>query len=138
MRRQFILPEQDVEFLEQLNLSWETINDHGMNWVILHNYPIPKGYTEKTVSVAVKIETGYPRSPLDMAYFCPPLQRIDSKQINAISPQQIDGKIFQRWSRHRTAQNPWREGIDDLSTHFSLVNFWFEQEFIKHPHAITT
>lgn len=137
MRMEFQLPEEDVIFLDGLGLSWETINDHGMQWVIVYDYPIVSGYNHQKVSVAVKIETGYPRTQLDMAYFYPALQRLDSKTINAICPQIIDGKQYQRWSRHRTSANPWREGIDDLSTHFALISFWFEQEFIKQTNGIT-
>jgi len=136
MRRQFQLPEEDVIFLDSLALEWETINDQGMQWVVINDYPVAKGYNLDKISVAIKIETGYPRSPLDMAYFFPALQRLDGIAINALSGQAIDGKQFQRWSRHRSGSNPWREGIDDLSTHMSLVRFWFEQEFIKKPNGI--
>jgi Prokaryotic E2 family E len=138
MRRQFQLPEEDIIFLNSLELPWETIVDQGMEWVIIQNYPVCLGYIIENVTLAIKLETGYPRTPLDMAYFFPALQRKDGKGINAISVQPIDGKLFQRWSRHRTPQNPWREGIDDLSTHLSLVSFWFEEEFKKQPNGITT
>jgi hypothetical protein len=136
MRRQFQLPEEDVIFLNGLGLVWETLNDSGMQWVVIHDYPVVLGYNCNKVSVGIKIETGYPRAPLDMAYFYPALQRLDGKAINAISHQAIDGKQYQRWSRHRTGQNPWREGVDDISTHLSLVSFWFEQEFIKQKNGI--
>jgi hypothetical protein len=137
VRRQFQLPEEDIVYLEGLGLSWETLNNHGMQWVLIHDFPVCKGYTNEKVIVAIKIETGYPRTALDMAYFFPHLQRTDGKGINALSFQPIDDKQFQRWSRHRTPQNPWREGIDDLTTHMSLVSFWFEQEFKKQPNGIT-
>jgi hypothetical protein len=136
MRRQFQLPEDDIVFLESLGLAWETIVDAGMHWVIIHDYPVHAGYQVTATTVAVKIETGYPRTGLDMAYFHPALTRTDGQPINAICPQMIDGKAYQRWSRHRTAINPWREGIDDLSTHMSLVSFWFEQEFLKRANGI--
>lgn len=136
MKRQFQLPEQDVTYLEGLGLSWEAVNDGGMQWVIIHNYPVPPGYNVTEVSVAVKIESGYPRAQLDMAYFFPTLSRLDGKAINAITVQAIDGKQYQRWSRHRTGQNPWREGVDDLSTHIALIGYWFEKEFIKQPNGI--
>lgn len=137
MRRDFQLPAEDSRFLDQLG-RWESINDRGMQWVLIYDYPVCPGYTVDKVTVAIKIDTGYPRTQLDMAYFLPALQRTDGKTINATSGQQINGKLFQRWSRHRTAQNPWREGIDDISTHMSLVSFWFEQEFNKKPNGITT
>lgn len=138
MRKDFQLPEEDVLFLDGTGLSWETTTDNKMQWVIVHNFPVLFGYNHEMVSVAIKIETGYPRTQLDMAYFYPSLQRLDGKSINALCNQVIDGKQFQRWSRHRTAVNPWREGIDDLSTHMALISFWFEQEFIKQPNGITT
>ena len=136
MKRQFQLPEQDVVYLEDLGLPWEAVNDGGMQWVLIHNFPVPPGYNVTDVSVAVKIETGYPRAQLDMAYFFPALIRLDGKGINAITLQMIDGKQYQRWSRHRTGENPWRDGVDDLSTHLTLVSYWFEQEFLKQPNGI--
>jgi hypothetical protein len=136
MKRDFQLPEHDMIFLDSLSLGWETIKDQGMQWVIIHEYPVPEGYCQEKVDVAIKIETGYPRAALDMAYFSPHLSRKDGKGINATSPQVIDSKIYQRWSRHRSGANPWREGIDDISTHLSLVSFWFEQEFLKQPNGI--
>ena len=136
MKRQFQLPEGDQIFLENLGLPWETVTEGRMQWVIVHKYPVPEGYNIKEVSVAIKIESGYPRAQLDMAYFFPALSRLDGKRINAITFQSIDGKQFQRWSRHRSGKNPWREGVDDLSTHLALVSFWFEQEFLKHPNGI--
>jgi hypothetical protein len=137
MRKQFQLPEVDVVYLENLGSSWETVIDRGMHWVIIKDYPVPPGYNINVTDVAIKIETGYPRTGLDMAYFYPELVREDGKIIGAICPQAIDGKQYQRWSRHRTALNPWREGLDELSTHMSLVAYWFEQEFIKRENGIT-
>lgn len=133
MRRQFVLPEDDIFYLDGLKLNWETINDAGMQWVLIHDFPIFPGYNVATTSIAIKIETGYPRAALDMAYFHPALQRADGQAINALSFQIIDQTPYQRWSRHRTVENPWRPGVDDLSTHLSLVSFWFEQEFTKKP-----
>jgi len=136
MRRHFQLPEEDIIYLETLGLEWESIIDRGMHWVLIHNYPVPFGYNVQATTIAIKIETGYPRTGLDMAYFNPPLSRLDRKPINAICSQTVDNKLFQRWSRHRTSTNPWRAGLDDLSTHVSLISFWFEQEFLKRANGI--
>lgn len=135
-RKQFALLDEDAEFLESLGLPWETLTDPSGMWILIYNYPVCKGYNTETVTVAIKIDPGYPRTQLDMAYFYPPLSRKDGQGIGAVSPQPIDGKMFQRWSRHRTGQNPWREGIDNLGTHMSLVSFWFKQEFEKRPNAV--
>ncbi|MFV0599914.1 MAG: E2/UBC family protein [Bacteroidales bacterium] len=131
MRRQFDLPEEDSLYLNSQEYSWETLNENNMQWLIIYDFPVPNGYNCEKVAVAIKIETGYPRTPLDMAYFYPAVIRKDMLPINATCPQNIDGKQFQRWSRHRTPQNPWRVGIDDISTHLLMVSYWFKQEFLK-------
>src|ERR1035437_4424252 len=136
MRRDFELPEDDVFYLNSLALQWETVNDQRMNWVIIYGYPVIPGYNVENVDIAIKIEVGYPRSPLDMAYFYPHLSRKDGKPIGALCPQSIEKKTYQRWPRHRTAANPWRDGVDDLSAHMTLITFWFEQEFIKRPYEL--
>lgn len=129
MRRQFTLPEEDNEYLSFSRYSWETINQSG-NWVIIHDYPVPEGYNVSNVSVALKIETGYPTSQIDMAYFHPQLSRKDGKAIGALTIIGFDGKHWQRWSRHRTPVNHWRVGIDDICTHLAFVTHWLEREFL--------
>jgi hypothetical protein len=66
-----------------------------------------------------------------MVYVLPHLARKDGVGINNLSGQSIDGTDWQRWSRHRTGANPWRPGVDDLSTHLFLVDDWFAREFLK-------
>lgn len=129
MRRQFALPEADETFLESLGLPWEAIIENGVRWLLLHDYPVPAGYNHARVMVAIRIETGYPEAQLDMVYFYPALARLDAVAIGALSPQPLDGKMFQRWSRHRSGANPWRPGEDDLSSHLALVDDWLEREF---------
>jgi hypothetical protein len=131
MRRDFELPEQDLDHLASLGLSWETFREAGNNWLIIHDYPVPPGYNTSKVKVALQILPGYPVAQLDMAYFYPHLQLANQKTIGAISFQPINGNTFQRWSRHRTPANPWRPGVDDLSTHLASVTHWFERELKK-------
>jgi hypothetical protein len=121
-RQNFILPEEDVETLEKMSLQWEALLSPSM-WLIIYNYPIPGGYNVKNVDLALTITSSYPATEIDMAYFFPPLIKNDNKPINAISDQPIDGKIFQRWSRHRQPGD-WKPGIDNLATHLSLVDNW--------------
>lgn len=131
MRRHFALPEADEEFLNSFGLRWETLLESGVRWLLVYDFPVPPGYNVVNVTVALRIETGYPDAQLDMAYFFPALARADGRPIGALSSQPLDGKTFQRWSRHRTGENPWRPGIDDVSTHLMLVENWFRREFQK-------
>lgn len=130
-RRQFDLFEEDEVFLKEYGLPWETIVD-GSQWVLIHKLRTPPGYNHECVTAAIRIETGYPNAQLDMVYFYPALARTDGKPIGATDSKQIlDGKEHQRWSRHRTPENPWVAGRDGLGTHVILIEDWLEREFEK-------
>ena len=129
MRRDFRLPEADEEHLEGRGLPWEAVVDGNQSWVLVHDWPIPAGYNCQTVTVALMIPPAYPDVGLDMVYFDPALSRLDGRPIGALSPHQAMGRTWQRWSRHYTGQNPWRIGMDDISTHLILIGDWLRREF---------
>jgi hypothetical protein len=128
-RSDFSMPETDREHLSATDYNWETVQEGSSQWLIIRDFLVPEGYNVEKVDVALMIPPGYPSAQIDMAYFHPPLARTDGRGINALSPQSIEDKNYQRWSRHRTSQNPWRPDVDDVSTHLSLVRHWLEREF---------
>jgi hypothetical protein len=130
-RRQFNLPQEDMDWLEGLGLPYELIKEAAVLRVVVYDFPVPEGYSVDRVAVNVRIEPGYPDAEIDMAYFFPGLVRRDGRAIGALSADQFDGKNWQRWSRHRTGTNPWRPGVDCLSTHMSLVANWLDRELRK-------
>jgi len=123
-RRQFRLPEEDEIYLGSLGLRWETVRIGDARWLLLYNHPVPAGYKQETVTVAIRIEGGYPPGALDMAYFLPHLERTDGKAIIKATPLVIDGVTYQQWSRHYT----WRDGVDSLGTHHIRVKNWLDVE----------
>ncbi len=125
-RRDFLLPEEDIQFLNKLGLPWETISNAGL-WLIIYDYPIPVGYNVNKAEIALNIPSGYDAAQIDMAYFHPHLLKLSGRLISATVPHPIDGKSFQRWSRHRQP-NEWVPGIDNVSTHLSLVDNWLEAD----------
>lgn len=127
-RRQFKLPEDDTVGLNIEGHDWETVSG---NWVLVHGFPAPDGYNVREVSVAIQIPPGYPSAQLDMAYFYPPLSLTSGRAIPAITMQAIDGKAWQRWSRHYTGQNPWIVGEYNVLTHLQLVRTWMERELTR-------
>jgi hypothetical protein len=131
MRRDFSLTEEDADFLITLNLPWETVRCGTGDWVMIHSYPVPEGYNMPQTIAALKIDAGYPVSQIDMVYFYPSLALVSGKTIGALTTTVIDGNIWQRWSRHRTGENPWRPGLDNIGTHVQLINFWLERELLK-------
>lgn len=132
LRRDFTLPDVDIQFLEEYGRPWEAVKD-GSLWVLVNNFPIPRGYAQDEVTAAIRIETGYPEdAALDMVYFYPPLSRTDGQKIGASdSMQPIDGKQYQRWSRHYTAEHPFVRGQDNLGTHILTIEDWLAREFRK-------
>jgi hypothetical protein len=132
MRRDFSLPSEDLDWLESLHRPYELVRENGSLRVIIHEWPLPAGYDQGTASINVRIEPGYPDAQIDMAYFYPPINRADGRQISALASDVFDGKNWQRWSRHRTPANPWRPGIDNLATHFGLVEDWLHKELRRH------
>jgi hypothetical protein len=130
-RRQFALPLEDAEWLDHLGVLYELVAEGGVPRVVMYGWPVPPGYTVAKVDVNVRIDPGYPDTQIDMAYFSPALVRCDGRTIGATSADTFDGKVWQRWSRHRTPTNPWRPGLDSLATHFALVDDWLARELRK-------
>ena len=127
MRRIFRLPEEDESYLDSLGLPWETIQDGGQRWLLIQDHPVPAGYNVEKTTVAIRIEGGYPPGMLDMVYFFPTIGRGDGKPIHSPAAQAIDGRTFQRWSRHYS----WRDGIDTLGTHHQRIKSWLEAELMR-------
>jgi len=135
LRHEFSLPESDEQYLDGLDLPWETVVDGGSQWLIIHKWKVPTGYNHSFVSLALLIPPSYSDAQIDMVYFNPALQRRDGRAIGALSTQHItvggSRQEWQRWSRHRTGSNPWRPGVDDVASHLGLVDEWLRREFEK-------
>lgn len=129
MRREFDLPSHDVAHLQATGLPWETFIDGSTKWLLVHAWPVCAGYNVGEALLALQIAPGYPEAQIDMAFFSPPLARADGRTVTNLGSVTVDGKPFQQWSRHRSGENPWRAGEDDLSTHLALVEGWLEKEF---------
>lgn len=108
-----------------------TVTENRINRVVIYDYPVPDGYNIKKVNLNLRIEANYPDVQIDMVYFYPALVRKDNTPIKALAIDNFDEKSWQRWSRHRTPKNPWRPGIDDISTHLLLVDEWLISELAK-------
>ena len=126
-RRQFNLLEIDEGFLNGLGLFWETIVDtmvanKSRRWLLIHDYPVPAGFTMDFMLLALEIPLTYPGAQIDMFYTSPPLAL---KSGRAIDRTQVSATIldtpFNGWSRHRGAQSQWNPASDNVSTHLALV-----------------
>lgn len=130
LRRDFNLPEAELSSLDAMKLEWSTVREpSGVLLLVILGWRLPAGYNVATATLVLMIPQGYPDTQIDMAYFSPALTRSDGRAINNLTTTAWSVGTFQQWSRHRTAQNPWRPGVDDISTHLSLVDAWLRREF---------
>lgn len=130
MRKQFQLSEEDEQCLAALGLEWEAIVENNTKWLVVRSFPVPEGYNHREADAALRIAPSYPDDQIDMVYFSPALALTNGKPIRQLTPHPLDGKQYQQWSRHRTAANPWRPGLDNICTHLLQVTNWLERELM--------
>lgn len=128
----FDLPAEDQDYANRFSDKLERVLDRGRRWVLLHEFPVPEGYNLDKVTAAIMLPVGYPQSSPDMVYFYPPLSLSSGKKIHAAeATETIQGKTYQRWSRHFLPQEPWRPGIDSLETYALMIRGWLEREVTR-------
>lgn len=126
--REYRLPEGDESHLDGMGRRWDTLVEGGSRWLVVRGFEVPPGFNHSAVDVALLIPATYPDTQIDMGYFRPALARPDGRAIPNLCDQAIRGETWQRWSRHRTDDNPWRPGIDDVGTHLNFVTEWLRRE----------
>lgn len=128
----FPFTEEDLAFSERHSGSVESVLEGNRHWVLIHDMDVPEGYNLSKVTAAVLLPVGYPICGLDMVYFYPELSLTSGKAIHAAEAREIiQGRPYQRWSRHFTPQAPWRPGIDCLETYYAMIQGWLKREVTR-------
>lgn len=127
VRRDFSLLPDDVSFLARAGLRWQAIIEGG-RWLVVEGYTLPAGYNAPCCTVAVEIPEGYPSAQLDMFFCSPHLTANGATPPQTEHRQVIAGTEFQRWSRHRGAGSEWVPGVDNLQSHFALIEHAITRE----------
>lgn len=120
-RRDFDLLPVDETYLANLAISWETIIEGELRWLVIADYEVPRGYQTDRVQLALLVPPTYPHAQIDMFHVYPPLQKVDGGAIPNLMEQQISGTTFQTWSRHRGQISAWNPRRDNVVTHLALV-----------------
>ena len=121
--RVFALLDIDEAHLERLGLRWETIIEANRRWLLLHDYPLPAGYSVAHTKLALEIPPTYPGAQIYGFYAYPPLalgcgRTIESTQLRGV----LLGVEFHGWSRNRGPAAPWNSAMDNVVTQLALVD----------------
>lgn len=129
----FALTEEDQLFADRHGVGQvERVVEGGNHWVLIHDLPVPEGYNVDMVTAAVLLPSGYPLCGPDMVYFYPVLSLNSGKKIHAAEARMtIQGKTYQRWSRHFTPSAPWRPEEDSLETYILMIQSWLRKEVLR-------
>jgi len=121
--RTFSLLDVDEAHLNRLGLKWETLVEAERRWLLLHDYPLPVGYTVSHSKVALEIPPTYPGAQIYGFYVHPPLA-LSSGRV--IASTQLRGTLlgveFHGWSRNRGPAAPWDANTDNVMTQLALVD----------------
>ena len=116
-----MLPSEDRAFLSKTFPGFRDQAEHQMWCVVLPGFRLPKGLTEPTSDLLLRLAPGYPDIPPDMWWFSPAVRRIDGRGIPQTDVQEeYLNRIWQRWSRHLPT-GAWKPGIDGLEGYLALV-----------------
>lgn len=118
--RDFDLLPDDEATLDSTGLVWEARHVSGERWLFLRNYPVPAGLLPERADLGLRLSANYPMTEIDMAYFNPPLQPAQPREIPNLALVAVGDTSWQQWSRHRPAGS-WRPGVDGLDTHLAFV-----------------
>ena len=89
--------------------------------VELLDFPMPDGLNARTASILFRLSASYPDTPPDMWWIIPHLTPVSGRTIPATEViETIDGRSWQRWSRHLDPA-AWRSGIDSLESYVRLL-----------------
>ena len=119
----FALLPSDDEGFRRRGFAPRRVVESGRRWLIFDVYPLPKGLSPQAVAIALEIPPSYPRAEIDMFYCHPEVRRDDGRAIPQTEAREtIEGRSYQRWSRHRGAQSRWDARADTVLTHLTLVD----------------
>ena len=120
--RSFRLLDKDETYLRERGLFWEAFQEDGRRWLILRNFVLPEGYNQSLVDIAVDVPLHYPRAEIDMFHCFPHLTLKAGSVIGETSGRtNIQGQVFQQWSRHLNGQTRWNPTTDSVMTHVAVI-----------------
>ena len=123
-----LLPEADAEFLDQKGYRWDVGAADGFINLVIHEFPLPRGYQVNRTSLLIRLPAGYPNSNPDMFWTHPDVVLVNGSYPVAADQHdvQYQGHGWQRWSRHFSGL-VWRPGVDNIRSYLVAVRHELEK-----------
>lgn len=123
-QKPFSLPRRDERYLSNKNIRYDLLTgENNEKIIIFKQVPLPPHkFNFTTADVLVILPDGYPDCPTDMFYTDPWLKLSGTNAYPKAADQSysLNGKSWQRWSRHN---NQWRPGIDGIKTIWQRIQY---------------
>jgi hypothetical protein len=78
-----MLPEHDVQYLAEREITHEVVSDLGMVCVLLPDWKLPDGLSMAETTVLLRLAAGYPDVAPDMWWCLPAVRLADGSAIQA-------------------------------------------------------
>lgn len=115
------LTSEDQETLRRLGLTAKVCEHGGMTCVEISDFRLPEGFTQRMVTLLLRLNPAFPDVPPDMWWFTPSVLRADGVAIPATEhKEQHLGRDWQRWSRHLNPAE-WQSGVDSLESFIAVI-----------------
>jgi len=117
-----ILLEHDARYLDSKDYNYSAEED-GKGWihVVIHDFLLPDAYAPRSCDLLIKLPPGYPNANPDMFWTHPDIKLIRGAWPRSAEVHEVlNGKSWQRWSRHLTASK-WRPGCDCIQTFLAAI-----------------
>ena len=130
LRRDFPLPDEDVQSLNGWELYWEAVEEGRQRAVLIYGFPLKEPFQPNKVDLKIKLPMDYSSgAALDMFFTSVQVTRADGREVPMLTQAgMFDDKAWWQWSRHYPSGTKWRPGVDNLGTHISFVQNILNEE----------
>jgi len=99
------------------------VDPAGGRWVVVYDFPLPRGYNMRTVHLLIRLPADYPLTPPTWFYLPRGLRRADGTQPphyfeDSYVPPELQVK---GWAAGCLHMREWRPGLDPLRGHSLLT-----------------
>ena len=129
-RRDFHLPEEDIQYLDGLGLEWEAIQEGNTRGVVLYGFHMPQPFQPERLNLKIMMSQDYTSgAALDMFFTDAQVTRSDGKEIDRLTESHhFNSRKWWQWSRHYPQNATWRPGVNTLATHISYIQHILDEE----------